>query len=222
MSGAPPGKAVIPRLSSELWGNALFGEELWSASELLGALVRAEDGLAARWPTGLRVVWSSVGLAVRFDCSDPDPWATLSGRDDPLWQEEVVEVFLQSGGDTPDRYFELEVNPLGALFDARVLNPVGDRRLAPLEVDPSWSCRGILWGAGRNAFDATWWVVLAIPWRGLDLDCAPERCRANFFRVERPRGPEAREAELTAWSPTLSTPADFHRPSRFGTLLLSP
>lgn len=220
MNGASPREAFIPRLSSELWGNALFGKELWSASELLDPLVRAEDGLPAHWPTGVRVAWSSVGLAVRFDCVDPDPWATLSRRDDPLWQEEVVEVFLQ-GADL-DRYFELEVNPLGALFDAQVRNSAGDRRIAPLEVDASWRCGGILWGVGRDGLDSTWWAVLAIPWRGLNLDCAPERCRANFFRVERPRGSGASEAEFTAWSPSLSTPADFHRPSRFGTLVLSP
>ncbi|HEY6323364.1 MAG TPA: hypothetical protein VJA16_17615 [Thermoanaerobaculia bacterium] len=45
----------------------------------------------------------------------------------------------------------------------------------------------------------------------------PRRWRANFYRIERPRGSPP---ELSCWSPTLTEPADFHRPDRFGVLEL--
>jgi hypothetical protein len=61
--------------------------------------------------------------------------------------------------------------------------------------------------------------VLAIPWRSVappgDL---PRMWRANFYRIERPRDGEP---EFSCWSATLTDPADFHRPARFGVLELS-
>ncbi len=221
MYTAPPPKITIQRVSSELWGTALFTSDLWSVADPVLSLVGAEDGSAVRWGTEVRALWSSIGLAVRFRCHDSDPWATLSKRDAPLWREEVVEVFLGDPNGGRDEYFELEVNPLGALFDARVRNPSGDRTVAPLHVDPAWSCKGILWGVGRERTGKDWWAVFALPWSGLEAREVPRQLRANFYRVERPRDPDAVE-ELSAWSPPLRAPADFHLPSRFGTLLLAP
>jgi hypothetical protein len=45
----------------------------------------------------------------------------------------------------------------------------------------------------------------------------PRRWRANFYRIERPRGGRP---ELSCWSPTFTDPPDFHRPERFGVLEL--
>lgn len=177
-------------------------------------LVRSEDGSAAVQPTELRLAATAERLWVRFDCRDDEPWSTFTRRDEPLWQEEVVEVFLAAGEGVPRRYVELEVNPGGALFDARVDNPTGDR--ARMEVDVGWDCPGLEWAAG--VIDGGWWAALAIPWRSVLADTAadiPRRWRANFYRIDRPSGAPP---EHSAWSPTLATPADFHRPGRFGVL----
>ena len=48
----------------------------------------------------------------------------------------------------------------------------------------------------------------------------PRIWRANFYRIERPRQPPEAGPELTAWAPTLVSPADFHKPARFGLLVL--
>ncbi|HKI87333.1 MAG TPA: carbohydrate-binding family 9-like protein [Thermoanaerobaculia bacterium] len=221
MSDPLPVESTVQRLSSELWGSELFSDGVWSLVEPLSALVRVEDGGAASWPTIVRLAWSSEGLAVRFDCEDQNRWASLSRRDDPLWLEEVVEVFLQFAEKTGGVYFEFEVNPIGALFDAVIRNPSGDRRKEPLEVGHSWNCRGLLWGVGKTGRSEDWWAVLAMPWRSLALGAAPRWCRANFYRVERPQGRNDEHAEQSAWSPTLRAPADFHVPSRFGTLRFS-
>jgi hypothetical protein len=39
--------------------------------------------------------------------------------------------------------------------------------------------------------------------------------RANFYRIERPHDAEP---EFSCWSPTMSDPADFHKPAYFGVL----
>ncbi len=126
----------------------------------------------------------------------------------------MVEVFLAPGADDPAAYFELEVSPRGTLFDARVRNPNLDR--ARLVVDTGWDCPGLRWQVGRLAERQDWWAELELPWSSL-LDGAepPAVWRLNVYRVERPRGGPA---EYSCWSPTLTSPADFHRPRHFGRL----
>ena len=64
----------------------------------------------------MRLAWDERALHVRFDCADRDAWGTYRERDDPLYEEEVVEVFLAPGEADPRRYVELEVSPAGVLF----------------------------------------------------------------------------------------------------------
>lgn len=174
------------------------------------------DGRGApRWPTQVEVAWDDDGLAVAFDCADDDAWSTFSERDAPLWQQEAVELFLAAGEAVPVQYFEFEVSPKGVLFDARVTNPHGDR--LGMTVDSAWNCSGIAWHAAPTGERADWRAELVIPWRGLGLAAAPAALSANFYRIERPRGGEP---EFSCWSPTLTSPADFHRPHRFGVLEL--
>lgn len=174
-----------------------------------------DDSAPARWRTATRVAFDDEHFHVAYDCEDDDAWGTFTERDAPLWREEVVETFLAAGEETPIRYFELEISPLASLFDARVENPRSDRD--GMSVDTAWNCDGIRWRVERLPERQNWRARLAIPWRGIGLDRAPRSLRANFFRVERPRGGVD---EYSGWSPTFTAPPDFHRPSRFGLLRL--
>ena len=206
LPGAPAGFSIGATLETLPW-------------HLLPALplVLAEDGGVPVQPTELRLAASAERLWVRFDCRDDEPWSTFTQRDEPLWQEEVVEVFLAAGERVPRRYVELEINPGGALFDAWVDNPTGDR--ARMTVDTGWDCPGLAWEAGEVRDG--WWAALSIPWRsvlGGPTVEVPRLWRANFYRIDRPSGAPP---EHSAWSPTLADPADFHRPGRFGVLELA-
>lgn len=190
----------------------------WEAVPPLPPLVRSEDGTPAEQATAVRLAWDEEALHVRFECADRHTWGTLPRRDDPLWQEEAVEVFLAPGAADPVDYLEFEVSPRGVLFDARIHNPTSLR--ADLRADVAWDCPGIHWEAGAGSARQDWWAVLALPWSGL-LDRRegppPSVWRANFYRIDRPAGGPA---EFSAWSPTLVRPADFHKPARFGVLEL--
>ena len=175
------------------------------------ALRDAITGAPPRLRTSVRVGTRDGALLVRFDGRDDGTVATLAGRDDPLWTEDVFEVFL-TPFDPPTVYFEFEINPLGALFDARVESPDLDRRT--MRADPSWNLRGL---SGRSrARPGRWSAVLEIPLEPL-LEGSPPSApwRANFFRVDR-----GNSDEFSAWSPTGKDPADFHAPSLFGILNL--
>ncbi|HET9228610.1 MAG TPA: carbohydrate-binding family 9-like protein [Thermoanaerobaculia bacterium] len=174
------------------------------------SLVLADGSGKPKQGTLVRLCWDDEALHVRFDCEDRDAWGTFRERDDPLWQEEVVEVFLAPWEEDPVRYIEIEVSPLGVLFDAVIHNPTGLR--ADMTADLAWDCPGLRWQIGRGTQREDWWAELSIPW-----ETRSRIWRANFYRVERPRDGEP---EFTCWSPTLTSPADFHKPARFGLLEL--
>lgn len=175
-------------------------------------LVRAEDGGRPSQGTLFRIAWDAQGLWVEFRCEDTEPWATHHRKDERLWEEEVVEVFLSAGESPPRSYFEVQVNPLGTIFDASIANPDGTRDR--LVADPSWDWPGL---EARVAIEPPGWrACLRLPWPSASWKTAP--LRGNFYRIDRPsNGPP----EYSAWSPTLRRPADFHVPSRFGRLELS-
>ncbi len=179
----------------------------------LAPLVRSEDGSVPRWETRVELRDEGETLVVDFEIEDPEPRATLRERDAALWTEEVVEIFLAPGHATARRYFEIEVNPLGTLFDARIFSPFGDRR--EMRVDRSWDCPGL---EANVSIDPArgWSACFVLPWASLGAEYSAERrWTANFFRIERPRDAAP---EFSAWSPTGIVPADFHRPNCFGFL----
>jgi hypothetical protein len=163
-------------------------------------------------PTALRICHDGERLYVAFDCEDRDAWGTLSGRNQPIYEEEVVEAFLAPSGD-PRRYFELESSPRGAYFEAIIDNPDGARATMRTALD--WVCEG--WQRAVRVHAACWTVEWAIPFAALGARAlrAGERWRANFHRVERPRGAAP---EFSSWASTFAEPADFHLPDRFGAL----
>lgn len=199
-------RRLVPRVS---------GSWSWDDIPPLPPLMRSENAAPAGQATTVRLAWDDAALHVRFDCVDDQAWGTLTRRDDPLWQEEAVEVFLAPGEADPVDYFEFEVSPRGVLFDARIHNPTSLR--ADLRADVAWNCPGIRWEVGSGSERQDWWAVLVLPWIGLLAAPPPPVWRANFYRIDRP---ERAPAEFSAWSPTLVHPADFHKPARFGVLEL--
>jgi hypothetical protein len=202
-------------------------------------LVRAREGLAdhAFFTTGypppregggappfkltaFGACWDDTHLFVAFQMQDDDIWGNLTDRDDPLYDEEVVEVFISPTGDLRE-YYEFEVSPRDVVFDARVLSP--DLHRATMRVDTDWNCPGLRTAVqvrgtldDRDDHDQGWSVELAIPFTAFPEASAPRpgvEWRANFYRIER-----GETAEFTAWSPTFERPANFHVPERFGVL----
>ena len=194
-------------------GRQLFGEVRadcaaapWPALPAL-ELVETKTGAPPRQCTTVKLGWTPEEWRVLFHCEDTRPWATLTERDAPLYEEEVVEVFVDPVGDLAG-YFEIEVNPLNSVLDL-----VLRRNRSGYTKDFAWRCEGLRTAARVEA--ASWTAELAIPFRSLIAE-PPQpgaRWRANFFRIDRPA---EKPRELSAWSPTrLGT---FHVPERFGVI----
>jgi Carbohydrate family 9 binding domain-like len=174
------------------------------------ARVSLRDNLSGRppkWGTEVRLGWSGDVLHGLYQCQDPNPWATKTTRDDSLWEEEVVEIFLDPFGDSLC-YFEIEINPLNTVTDLIIR-----RTWNGLRKEFSWKCEGLVTACGTLAYG--WVAAFQIPFASLG-DCHPTRSsvwRVNFSRIDRPKD---QPLELSAWSPTLGQ--SFHVPRRFGVL----
>jgi Carbohydrate family 9 binding domain-like len=194
------------------WQHTSVKDWNWSSVPALSAFILVDGSSPATQQTQVRLVYSSEALYVRFDCADDDIWGTYTKRDDPLYDEEVVEVFIAAGTEIPSRYFEFEVSPYGVLFDCTIYNPSG----LPGEhfvVDETWNAEGLEWYAVASPETQRWWAILVIPWR--DMGGFSHVWRANFYRIERSR---CSGTELSCWSATFAE--GFHVPARFGLLRL--
>jgi len=206
---------MLPPAPGE-WGKSPdLGRIDWSSLPPLSRFILADDSREASQQTTVRLCCTSQILYVRFDCQDRDIWGNYTRRDDPIYNEEAVEVFIAPGEKDPLDYYEFEVSPQGVLFDAFIHNPDGKNN-AQMSGDLAWNCPGIEWRVGRDDAQQHWWAVLVIPWHSLiPGEKPPDRWRANFYRIERPHGDAA---EFSCWSPVMTPVADFHRPAKFGIL----
>ena len=186
----------------------------WESVPALPPFVLADGSGPALQQTTVRACWDAQALYIRFDCQDRDIWGAYTRRDDPIYDEEAVEVFIAPGSAAPVRYYEFEVSPNGVLLDALIDNKTSRR--ADLRADFTWDCPGLRWWAGRDDPAGRWWAALAIPWAAIGPPGPPAAIwRANFYRIERPRDAAP---EFSCWSPTYTNPPDFHRPGYFGIL----
>lgn len=214
---------VVPRIAHRFPIDGDLNKPPWSslAPVSLAASHGRDPENAKRTvqPTALRACHDGERLYLAFDCADRDVWGSYGGRNERIYDEEVVEAFLAPHGD-PRRYFELESSPRGAYFEAIIDNPDGQRR--SMRTDLDWVCVG--WQRAirvrgtldvRDDVDDGWSVEWAIPFAA--LGAAPPRpgarWRANFYRIDQWNG-----GEYSAWSPTLADPPEYHAPDRLGVL----
>lgn len=206
------GLAVVtpPGAGYEVARTAASNPALLAAEEAAWAAAASVEWGPAAYPTRFRALWSGEGLFLRFDATDPSPWHTMTRKDEHLWDEEVVEIFLD-----PDRsgrdYYELEVNPANVVCDLRMISPWPDKK-----GDIDWNLAGLETRVRpmESASLAKGFTVTAfLPWRGLRALPSAGRVavpptpgdawRFNVFRIKRPGGkanPE-KDAVFAAWSP---------------------
>lgn len=178
-------------------------------------LRRATDGVAPRLETQVAAWFDERYLTILFSSSDDFLRARHEAHDAPLYEDDVVEIFI-----TPEkltRYYELEVSPNGAVFDATVDSPHGSRET--MHVDRAWNCAGLVIAIRKagSGDEMTIDTLVRIPFAALERTAPTdgETWRANFFRIDRH---VEHGDEFSAWQPTLRTPADFHVPADFGVL----
>lgn len=195
-----------------------LSEAAWASAPEVGPFVDNFSGSASSLQTSAKILYDDEFLYFSFSVKDSNIWSTFTKRDEHLWLEEVVEVFLQPDSKNPN-YIELEVNPLGTMIDIYLIDI---RKPIPYE---SWNSARLKWGVevdgtvdGKEG-DRMWTCEMALPLADAVTAAnlppkAGDRWRMNLYRVE-----SLPEKAGLAWAPTMKH--DFHVPSMFGDLVFT-
>jgi hypothetical protein len=184
-----PHLAAAPRIDGRL-DDPAWARVPWSATfvDIEGAARPAP-----RWRTRMKIAWDRDHLYLAAEMEEPHLWATLTARDAVIFHDNDFEWFIDPDGDTR-RYFELEINALGTVWDLFLDKPyrMGGR------ADNGWDITGLrsavhLDGTLNDPRDTDrgWSVEMAVPWTafadsGRTVIPPPpgSRWRINFSRVQ--------------------------------------
>jgi len=178
-------------------------------------LCRATDNSRPRLETTVAVFADDTHLNVLFRAEDDEVVATHLVHDAALYEEDVVEIFVAPVD--PSHYFEIEVNPLGTTFDARIVSPNGTR--ASMQVDLGWECADLFAAVRKTPNCIETIVRFPFASLGVERPAPGAEWRGNFFRIDRSK---SRGNEFSAWSATFKNPPDFHVTSAFGRMRFDP
>ncbi|MSP60544.1 MAG: hypothetical protein EXR72_09435 [Myxococcales bacterium] len=218
----PPAKKLVARKvkAGSIKLDGKLDDAAWKDAVTTGAFVKTMDGGRADSATQARVVWDEKFLYVGFEIEDHDIWTTLSARDDKLWSQEAVEVFIDADGDGKT-YIELQANPKGAIFDSYLAEYRKNQNDFDAGMKVAVSVDGTI--EKRDDQDKSWTVEMQIPIeaaRGKEKEMkgvppvVGTTWKVNFFRMDMPAG---KPQQGTSWSPPLV--GDFHKLDKFGQLV---
>ncbi len=173
--------------------------------------------------TKVLVAWSATRLYVAYIADGKNVKNTVTKHDDDgLYEQDVVELFLDPDGDGKN-YFELEWNCLNTSLDFSFTSPLQGR-------DVAWAPKGMqsavkVHGTANNPADTDTGMVveISLPWEGFAAwsksglpPKAGDNLPLNFYRIIY-SSPGV--AELISWTST-GAPS-FHMPEKFGSLVFS-
>lgn len=194
-------------------------DAVWASAKEV-ALTRSFDGGPVSRKTTFRMLWDDENIYVAFRAEDPDVWGSLKNKDDPIYNEDVVEVFLDADADGRT-YNELQVSPHNVNFDASFT-----ARRSDLAEAMKWESgmktavfvKGTLDDDGDT--DEYWSAEMQIPIAKLNALPKPvpqkgDRWRFNAYRLEH----IARRSNIEGQSFSPLFVGDFHALPRFGWLV---
>lgn len=209
-------------LTEASWAGAVStgGFTLWNGSNAPVSL-----------QTSAKMIWDDQDLFIGFTASDPDIYATYTGRDRSLWQQDNFEVFVTVPGTTG--YVEVEGSPAGAIWDGYFTNVFqglgGSYTITNLQL--AARVNGTLNNSADQDIGFTSEIRLPFsdiyqgipgghPTNGTQLRLNLNRINWNTPVTQ--GGPGAAGSDTYyAWSPVSGTSPAFHQPTKFGTVTFS-
>lgn len=172
-------------------------------------------------PTRVWTAWDDQHLYFAGDIPDIDIFSEYRQHDDPLYKQDVFEVFI-AGDNSGNNYLEYQISARGVTFDAAFPR----YRKGDEAWDSSWQTAVQVDGTldGPVDRDRGWSAEVAIAWSEIcehtTITCPPQAgttLRANIFRLDRPG---RRGTKGLALTPTRKP--DFHAWEHAATLELMP
>jgi hypothetical protein len=164
----------------------------------------------------LHLLWELDGAAVL----NTQKGVPVDKEHTKLWQDDAAEIFLGSPDFQAERYYEIEVGPLGHYFDLAVNHhlPEGDAK----RDDIAWSSglrKKVLHDPKSKS------VVIEMTLESPDIAALMKPGAVLPMGLYRIEGKDIADVpdgrHYLAWSPTMADKPAFHVPEKFGRLVLS-
>jgi len=120
------------------------------------------------------VSWDDQYYYIAMRCDEPRMDLLQIGdrkRDDAIWEDDCIDVMIGPDAAKPETYYQIIVNPAGAVYDARGMDKKFDT--------------GVQAAATRDA--GGWTVELAVPWAKLGAKPAPGAKMTFLLSRSRPQ-----------------------------------
>jgi len=92
-------------------------ETCWTRAEVAQIAHDVAEHNPGRRDVRFRLSWNARHLYFAAEVEDSTPCSTHTDRDDPVWDEDCFELYLNPEGHAA-RYYEIDVNALGAIWDS--------------------------------------------------------------------------------------------------------
>jgi hypothetical protein len=219
---APDARADIPKRTGPIVLDGVANEADWASAPVMTFASYDGKSTVTR-ATSARMLWDDEALYVSFTVDDPDPFTLFTKRDDPIYDSEATEIFIDADGDR-DEYVELQSTSNDLHFDASFQGGARQR------MNKAWDAAYETKTARTDKGYVSEWRIPVASLR--DIPAGEPKVGAqwkiNLFRLERIRASledvtgkavhdvRVKKHEASAWSPPLS--GDFHTLERFGTI----
>ncbi|MCX7841785.1 MAG: carbohydrate-binding family 9-like protein [Clostridia bacterium] len=205
---------LCKKISGDIEINGDLNKEIWaSANE--ATLLETVSGKEPKQRTTFKALWNEKFLYVGFACEDNYINATLTSYNDPIYNEDVVEVFIDENNDKKS-YTEIEVSPLNTVLHYLIHNNLAGEIACFARIDKIVKSAVLI-----NNLSKTWCVEIQIPFSEFVLaknhpPLPGDEWGVNFYRIEKS---EDGSEEYSAFCPTGLI--NFHKPECFGKLVFA-
>lgn len=194
-------------------------DSVWGFAKTTGPFVDTRTGGPSPFRASAKLLWDESYLYVGVEVHDALLRASHTKHDDPLWEQDCVELMIDSDGDARG-YYEIHVSPRGVVFDSRFDARREPRPFGHVDWDSGVRVEVALRGRLDDSdSDGGYTVEMAIPWHAFSMGGEPASApaigdvwRGNLYVMD--LGGARQQA--AAWSPPRIS--DFHVPHRFGIL----
>lgn len=170
------------------------------------------------YSTKAKVLYSETGIYFLFVCEDKKIIATMQADFLDLWNEDVIEIFMQSDTTVP-AYFEYELSPLNYELPISIFNEKGKlNSWIPFHYEADRKTRHattVQGGAQKSgAIIDSWTSEIFIPYKLIkpllnEVPASGTQWKGNLYRIDYDKG-----EILWAWQ---RNSGDFHEYDKFGT-----
>ncbi|MCY3022838.1 MAG: hypothetical protein NTW87_27985 [Planctomycetota bacterium] len=196
-AGEQPDRVVIPRTATPPTLDGKLDDPCWAhpgpapPAAILTGLTRPNSTDVVRKSVEVRLCCDAQALYIGVTCAEPEPGkikAQARLRNEGVWTDDCVEVWLRSGSNTLD-------------FDQFVVNSIGTQEELHRRNGANMQTLGSSWQAKAVRGPASWTVEVRIPAGDVGWD---EFRRGDMLGLKIGREDYtagAQEAELSTWPP---------------------